>query len=227
MERLVKSPINRRWAKARGMVPWEGHREGAKTLDNFLDWCFDLGVPNVSVYICSTENLNRPKKELKELFEIFYEWFDKYDRKEFGFFDKYQVKVRFVGELNRLPKKLVKLMGRLMQKTAKYQKKCLNFLVAYGSKYEMIEVFKKIAERILKTGKIEITEKDVDTNLMVPVPLDIVIRTGGYSRLSNFLLWQASYAELITLDRLWPDFTKKDLVWCIKEFNRKKRNFGK
>jgi tritrans,polycis-undecaprenyl-diphosphate synthase [geranylgeranyl-diphosphate specific] len=196
-----------------------------KNLEKFLNWCLELGIPQVSVYVLSTENLNRPKKELEELFRLFYEYFERWEKE--SFLDKYQVKVRFVGDLERLPPKLVKLMGKIMRRTAKYQKKILNIMIAYGSKFELTQAIKKIAEKAIKLGKIEITEKDIEANLLVPTPLDLVIRTGGFSRLSNFMLLQASYAEIFTTKVLWPDFSKKDLIKAIKWYNSVQRNFGR
>lgn len=218
---------NRRWAQKRGMPSWYGHRYGAKNLQNFLNWCLELNIPNVSVFTLSTENLNRPKRELEELFNLYYKYLKRWEERKDGFLDKYEVRVKFVGDLSRLPPKLVRLMGKIMQKTAKYQKKFLNLLVAYGSHFEIKEVVKKIVQKCLEKGTIEITEKDIQENLLVPVPLDLIIRTGGYSRLSNFMLLQASYAEIITLKKLWPDFTKEDLINCIKKYNRIQKNFGK
>lgn len=203
-----------------------GHRQGYKTFDKFLDWCIELGIPHVSAYVLSTENLDRPKRELDEIFKLGYEILKTWEKKQ-PILDKYEINVRFIGDLNRLPPRLVKLMGRIMQRTAKYQKRFINFLVAYGSKFELTETMRKIAEKAIKTGRIEVTPKVIETNLLVPVPIDLIIRTGGMSRLSNFMLWQASYAEIIFLEKLWPDFTKKDLIWCIKEFNRRQRKFGR
>lgn len=217
---------NRRWSKKRHMPLWFGHIQGARTFDKFIDWCMELGIPNVSIYALSTENLNRTKREVEEIFKIFYEWLEKYEKKESGFFDKYEVRVKFVGNLSKFPSSLVRLMGRLMQRTAKYQKKCLNILVAYGSQFELMDTFKKIAKEILETGKIEITEKSIEKNLSVPVPLELIIRTGGMSRLSNFMLWQASYSEFYVTKTLWPDFTKKELIKAIRWYNSVKRNFG-
>jgi len=218
---------NRRWAKKRGMPPWYGHRQGAKTLENFLNWCLELKIPQVSIFTLSTENLNRPKRELEELFKLYYKYLDKWANKKNGFLDKYEVKVRFIGDFNKLPPKLVRLMGKLMQKTAKYQKKILNLLVAYGTHFEITHVIKKIAEKALKTGKLEITPKEIEKNLLVSVPLDLVIRTGGFSRLSNFMVWQASYAEIYTTQTLWPDFTKEELIKAIEWYNSIQRNFGR
>jgi undecaprenyl diphosphate synthase len=218
---------NRRWAKVRGLQPWAGHREGAKTLDNFLHWCMELGIKQVSVYSLSKENLNRPKKELEEIFEIFYEYIKKWERGESDFLTKYEVKVRFVGDLSRLPPKLVRLMGKLMEKTAKYQKRVLNLLVSYSGHFELKEALKRVVEKVLKNGTVEITEKDIEKNLLVSDPVQLIIRTGGYNRLSNFLLWQSAYAEVYTTKVLWPDFTKKELIKAIRWFNSVQRNFGK
>jgi tritrans,polycis-undecaprenyl-diphosphate synthase [geranylgeranyl-diphosphate specific] len=220
---------NRRWARARGLPPWEGHRAGAEKLNEFLNWCLELGIPQVSIYTLSTENLNRPKEELKHLFKLLEEYVDGLlnDKKKFALLEKYEVRVRFVGELNRLPKKLIRLMGKLMEKTAKYQKRVLNFLVAYGGKSEIVNAVKKLAEEVIKHGKIEITEKDIEKHLYVPQPLDLVIRTGGYQRLSNFLLWQASYAEIYVTKTLWPDFSKREFMKALRWYSQQKRNFGR
>jgi undecaprenyl diphosphate synthase len=218
---------NRRWARARGMEPWMGHRQGAKTLENFLKWCLELGIPQVSVYMLSTENLNRSKKELDELFDLYYKYLKKWASGKSDMLDKYEVKVRCIGDLSRLPPKLVKMMGKLMIRTAKYQKRVLNLLIAYGSHFELTETIKKIAEKMVKTGKIEITQKDIEANLLVQTPVDCIIRTGGMSRLSNFLLWQAAYAEIYVTKTLWPDFSKKELIKAIKWYNSVQRNFGK
>ena len=220
---------NRRWAQARGLPPWKGHRAGAEKLNEFLNWCLEVGIPQVSIYTLSTENLNRPKEELEHLFKLLEEYVDGLlnDKKKFALLEKYEVRVRFVGELNRLPKKLIRLMGKLMEKTAKYQKRVLNFLVAYGGKSEIVNAVKKLAEEVIKHGKIEITEKDIEKHLYVPQPLDLVIRTGGYQRLSNFLLWQASYAEIYVTKTLWPDFSKKEFMKALRWYSQQKRNFGR
>ncbi|MBU5537062.1 MAG: polyprenyl diphosphate synthase [Candidatus Aenigmatarchaeota archaeon] len=216
---------NRRWARERRMPPWKGHWEGVKNLEKILECCLKLKIREVSIYALSTENLKRPKIELDELFKIFYHYLNKWE-KEDSFLRKYQVKVRFIGDLEKLPPKLVNAMGRLMQKTAKYQKRVLNLLIAYGSKFEITQAVKKLAETLIKLGKIEITPKDIEKNLMITTPLDLVIRTGGYSRLSNFLLWQASYAEIYVTDTLWPTFTKREFMKAIRWYSSVKRNFG-
>jgi len=204
-----------------------GHRKGAKNFENFLEWCCDLDVPQISAYILSTENLDRPEKEVEELFKIYHDYLERLLKEKSSFFEKYQVKVKFVGDFERLPPKLVKLMGKIMEKTAKYQKKVLNILVAYGSHFELTNAMKILAKKIIENGKIiEITEKDIEANLLVPVPVDLVIRTGNRTRLSNLLLWQSAYAEIYVTKTLWPDFSKKDLVKAIRWFDQQKRNFG-
>jgi undecaprenyl diphosphate synthase len=219
---------NRRWArKNKKKFPWMGHRAGADAFQKFLENCMELGVPQVSVYMLSTENLKRSKREVKELFDLYYEYLKKWEEGKDGLLDKYKVKVRAVGDLDKLPPKLKRLTGKLMQKTAKYQKRVLNLMIAYGSYYELTEVMKKIANKAIKTGRIEVTPKDIEKNLLVPVPIDLVIRTGGHHRLSNFMLWQASYAEFYFTETLWPDFSKRELVKAIKWYNSCKRNYGK
>jgi undecaprenyl diphosphate synthase len=217
---------NRRWARAHRLPAWMGHRYGAQTFDKFLNWCLELNIPQISVYALSTENFNRPKRELEELFKIYYDFLKTWEKK-ISVLDKHEVKVRFIGNLSKLPPKLVKLMGKFMIRTAKYQKKFLNILIAYGSRFELIEAFKKIAKKMIKIGKIEITEKDIEQNLLVPVPIDLLIRTGGMSRLSNFLLWQAAYAEIYVTQTLWPDFSKKELIKAIRWYNNIQKNFGR
>ena len=136
------------------------------------------------------------------------------------------MKVRFVGDLNRLPPKIVKLMGKIMQKTAKYQKRLLNVLINYGGKFELVEAFKKLASKIVKAGKIEINEKDIEENLLVNSPVELIIRTGGFSRLSNFMMWQAAYAEIYVTKKLLPDFSKREFMKAIRWYSSVKRNFG-
>ncbi|MEM5814991.1 MAG: polyprenyl diphosphate synthase [Candidatus Aenigmatarchaeota archaeon] len=220
---------NRRWARKRGLPPWEGHRAGAKKLEEFLNWCLELGISNISVYALSTENLNRPKEELEKIFELFKEYINSLlnDKNKFSFFEKYEVKVRFIGELNKLPKPLLRLMHKLMKKTAKYQKRILNFLIAYGGKSELVSAFNKLMKELVKKGRVQITEKDIERHLYINIPVDLIIRTGGYQRLSNFLLWQASYAEIYITKTLWPDFSKKEFVRALKWFSEQKRNFGR
>ena len=220
---------NRRYGKLHGMRAWESHRKGAETLENFFQWCLDLNIPQLSVYTLSSENFeNRPKKEINEILNLYYKYLKKWEKKKKGnIFDKYEIRVRFVGDLSNLPPKLVNLMGKLMHKTAKYQKKVLNLMINYGGQFEITEAVKKIAQQAIKIGKVEVTAKDIERNLLVPVPIDLLIRTGGYSRISNFMIWQAAYVEIYFTKTLWPAFTKEELIKAIKWFNKVQRNYGK
>lgn len=220
------NPIYRRWARAHNIPSWKGHWFGAKKLEKFLRWCLELKIPQVSVYTLSTENLKRPKRELDELFKIFYFYLDRWENGESDFLEKYRVRVRFIGDLEKLPKKLVRLMGKVMQRTAKYQKRIINFLIGYGGKFEITQAVRAIVEECIRVGKVKITEKDIEKKLLVKEPVDLLIRTGGEKRLSNFLLWQSSYAEIIVLNKYWPDFQKKDFLKCLKEYSGRQRRFG-
>jgi undecaprenyl diphosphate synthase len=190
-----------------------------------LKWCAELKIPQVSIYTLSTENLNRPKRELDELFKLFKKFLVKW--LESGELDKYEIKVKFLGDFRKLPDDVVKLMKKIMKKTLKYDKIVLNFLVAYGSKFELTQAFKKVAEKIVKSGRIRITQKDIEKHLLVQTPVDLIIRTGGMSRLSNFLLWQSDYAEIYVTNTLWPDFSRAELIKAIRWFNGIQRNFGR
>ncbi|MCX6822005.1 MAG: polyprenyl diphosphate synthase [Candidatus Aenigmarchaeota archaeon] len=217
---------NRRWAAAHNMKPWEGHRHGAQTLDKFLDWCLELNVEQVSAYVLSSENLNRPRREVIELLKLLKHELNRFETERAAKIDKYEIKVRFCGDFSRLPNSLVKIMGRIMTRTEKYNKKFLNILIAYGGRYELTSVIKNlVAEAVRK--RLKITEKTIEENLLISGDVDLVIRTGGMSRLSNFMPWQTTYSEFYVTKVLWPDFTKNDLIKAIKWFNNMKRNFGK
>jgi len=217
---------NRRWAAEHNLKPWEGHKFGVQTFDKFLDWCLELNIQQVSAYVLSTENLNRPSREVLEILKLLKHELDRFELERAAKIDKYEIKVRFCGDFSKLPNSLVKIMRRIMRKTEKYNKKFLNILIAYGGRYELTNAIKNLIGRALKK-RIKITEKTIEENLLISGDVDLVIRTGGMSRLSNFLPWQSTYAELYVTKVLWPDFTKKDLIKAIKWFNNMKRNFGK
>jgi tritrans,polycis-undecaprenyl-diphosphate synthase [geranylgeranyl-diphosphate specific] len=217
---------NRRWAQEHGLKPWEGHRHGVKNFDKFLDWCIELNVEQVSAYVLSTENFKRPKKEVLEILKLLKNELDRFETERAGKIDKYEIRVRFLGDFTRLPGALVKIMRRIMRKTERYNKRFLNILIGYGGRYELTNAIKNLVAEAMKK-RIKITEKKVEENLLISGDVDLVIRTGGMARLSNFLTWQTAYAELYFTKVLWPDFTKKDLIEAIKWFSTQKRNFGK
>ena len=211
---------NRRWAKERGLKPWEGHEEGAKTLNNFLEWAEELSIKEVTVYALSTENLDRNSQELDFLFKIFKYWFKKLANdkriKEKG------IKIRFIGDLSLVPKDVKETAEKIQKETEKYSNFIINFCFAYGGRLELVQAFNK-----LKAKKGEIKEEDITKALWLSDEPDLVIRTGNAMRISNFLLWQTAYSEWIFLNKMWPEFTKQDLIEAIEEFKNRKRNFGK
>jgi tritrans,polycis-undecaprenyl-diphosphate synthase [geranylgeranyl-diphosphate specific] len=218
---------NRRWARKHGLKPWEGHKYGCEKFEKFLDWCLELNIPQISVYVLSTENLNRSRREVWEILHLMKQQLDKFEKEKASLFDKYEVKVKFCGNLRALPPNLVRIMKRIMKRTEKYSKRVLNLLVAYGGRFELTEVVKKLVETAIKTGRIQITQKTIEENLLISGDVDLVIRTGGMNRLSNLLPWQTTYAEIYVTETLWPDFTRKELMKAIEWFNNVKRNFGR
>lgn len=215
---------NRRWAKAKGMSPWQGHWAGADKAEEFLDWCLELGIPEISMYVLSSENLEkRSGRELQEIFKVLLERARKLMNDEK--IRKYEIKVRFCGSFHKLPSSLVDAFQRLMRRTCKHRKRVLNILVNYGSQWELRRTIAK-AVKLAMEKRIRITPKFIQKNLMVGRPLDLVIRTGAEHRLSNFLLWQAAYAEIYFTDTLWPDFSKGEFLDIIDWFNHRQRRFG-
>jgi len=217
---------NRRWALKNSLKPWKGHYAGAEKFEKFLEWCTELNIPQVSAYVLSSENLDRPEREVKELLKLFKKELERMETNKMSFLQKYQIKIKFIGDLSRLPLSLRTVMARIMEKTSKYNKRVFNLLVAYGGKFELTRAARLIAKKAMERGVITITQKTIEKNLMIKDDIDLVIRTGGQQRLSNFLPWQTSYAEMIVLKKFWPDFTKRDLIKCIEEYSRRQRRFG-
>ncbi len=208
---------NRRFAKSRGKNPWEGHLLGAKKTKEFLEWCSKYPEINkVSIYALSTENLNRSKEELDQLWKLFSRELKKIVNepviKERG------IKIRVLGDSNLWRPDLKEAAKEAIKSTKQYSKNILNIMLAYGSKLELNNAVKKVVGKPLQT---------IDNFLMVKEPLDLVIRTGGQHRLSNFMLYQASYAELYFTDTLWPDFTKKEFGKIMNWYREQEKKFGK
>ncbi len=211
---------NRRWAKKKGLPVHKGHEEGAKRLEEVLRKCWELGVKEVSVFVISTENVEkRSENEKRFLFRLIDRYLKKLgSSKEL---EKYDVRVKVVGNKKLLPKYVVERIREVETKTKSRKERKLNLLIGYGFEWEMLEVLRKLRKQK------RVTKENVRESLLVKTPLDLIIRTGGMKRLSNFLLLQASYAELYFTDKLWPDFTEKDLEVAIQWFSKQKRNFGR
>ncbi len=212
---------NRRFAKRHGWKPWVGHDKGFDKLNKLYDWILELGIEEVSLYCFSIQNFNRAELEKKFLFDIFRREIKKLLEDKRIFDNK--VRIKFVGRLGMFPDDMQNLMKQMMEKTAGHDKYLVNFAMAYGGREEIVDTVNKM----VKEGK-EINEEILQAEMWVPSDMDVVIRTSGEFRTSNFFIWQASYAELYFVYKMWPEFEKEDLVKVINEFKQKRdRRFGK
>lgn len=213
---------NRRFAKKLMLEPWKGHEYGRKKVEDLLDYAKSLGIKEMTFYALSVENINnRPKRELSFIYKIFREAFRDMDLEKLN---KDKVKMRFIGNLSLLPEDLKEQCLKLETATSKNNQFIVNFAIAYGGRQELIEAVKNILKK--KTKVDEVNNSLIEENLYMDSQPDLIIRTGGEKRTSNFLLWQASYSEWFFLDKMWPEFKKEDLINCIEEFKKRKRNFG-
>ncbi|MCM8761767.1 MAG: isoprenyl transferase [Candidatus Omnitrophica bacterium] len=211
---------NGRWAKRKGLPRIAGHREGLKAVRAVVKAARKYGVKYLTLYSFSTENWKRPEDEVRFLFHLMEERL----RKEGQQLDKNNVKVSFIGKKDGLPAKLVKTMGCVERHTFKNTGLTLIFAINYGSRQEITDAVK----RIISSGEKDITEDLIEKNLYtvgIPAP-DLIIRTSGEKRLSNFLLWQAAYAELYFTHTLWPDFKEDEFLKALFDYQRRKRRFG-
>jgi tritrans,polycis-undecaprenyl-diphosphate synthase [geranylgeranyl-diphosphate specific] len=221
---------NRRWAVEKEQNPWFGHKKGADTVENLLDWCWQLGVKFITLYTFSVENFSRKPDEIDEIMKIAENRFKKLliDKR----IHKNKVHVRVIGQVNLLPKKLQQLISEVETATSEYNNQFLNFAFAYGGRAEILNATKNIAKEV-KKGKIKINdidektfEKYLYTSHMPNQEPDLIVRTSGEERLSGFLLWQSAYSELAFLDVYWPDFRLIDLLRAMRTFQIRKRRFG-
>ncbi|MEM2716527.1 MAG: polyprenyl diphosphate synthase [Archaeoglobaceae archaeon] len=217
---------NRRFAKKKGLLEFMGHEFGTKKAEEVLDWCWELGVKMLTLYAFSTENFKRSEIEKRNIFQIFERELKRLlnDKKTY----ERQVKVKIIGRKDLLPENLQKLIEEVEIATAKHDKCFLNVAVAYGGRQELIDATKKIVERV-KRGELmpeEIDEKIVNESLYNSHELyskvDIVIRSGGEQRLSNFLPWQTANSVAYFCDVYWPEFRKIDLLRAIREWQRRR-----
>ena len=206
---------NGTWSKRKGLSKKKGHQRGVKSAKNFTSYSLDAGIKNLTLFALSNENLLRSKFELSNLFDIFFYSF----AEEKEFLKDNKIRIKFIGNLDKLPKKLKDIALLLEYETKKNKK--LNLFVAlnYGGKQDIIQAVKKSKN---KSSSFEnyLFSKDLPE-------VDLLIRTGGYRRLSNFLLWQTSYAELYFTDVLWPDFSKKNFAKALDWYRGVNRKFGK
>lgn len=218
---------NRRFAKKLMMKPWKGHEWGAQKIGDLLEWCKELEVKELTLYAFSMQNFNRPKDEFDYLMKLFLDFFtnEEYNSK----IHKNKIRINFLGRIHLFPKEVYEAMVKLMEETKHYPDYQINFAMAYGGREEVIDAVKKISEKI-KDGDIDINqinEEVFSENLYTDHEPDLIIRTGGDHRTSNFLIWQSWYSEWCFLEKTWPEFEKEDLINAINDFSKRERRFGK
>ncbi|PQJ31271.1 di-trans,poly-cis-decaprenylcistransferase [Nonlabens arenilitoris] len=218
---------NGRWAKKQGLMRVRGHEKGAKAVRETVETCAELGIKNLTLYAFSTENWKRPKLEVDTLMRLLVSSL----KKELPTLQKNNISLKAVGSLELLPKTAQKELQEVITATASNDHMNLTLALSYGSREELITVIKNVASKV-KEGEIEIENINQDTinsllytNYMPDV--DLLIRTSGEQRISNFLLWQIAYAELYFTDVLWPDFRKEHLIEALKNYQDRERRFGK
>ena len=195
-----------------------GHLEGLNTVKKIVEASIKLNIPIVTFYVFSSENWLRPAKEIKYLFKLIYSYF----KLELENIVKNNIKINILGRNNNLPIKIKQILKKTAELTKNNKKIIVNLAINYGSKNELIDSIKKI-----KLNKLIISEHSINKYLYTSLPFpDILVRTGGKKRLSNFMLWQLAYTELFFLEKLWPDFNKNDLKIILKQYSKIKRNFG-
>jgi undecaprenyl diphosphate synthase len=213
---------NARWAEARGLPVSEGHREGTRAVRRTVEAAIALGIRSLAVYAFSTENWARPPEEVTDLMEIFGETIER----ELPELAEQGVRTRFVGRRDRAPAELREQMERLERETEGNDTLLLWIAFDYGGREEMVHVARRLAEDDVPAG--EIDEAALAARLYAPdLPdPDLLVRTSGELRLSNFFLWQLAYAELVFVETLWPDFGEADLRSALGEYARRRRRFG-
>jgi len=219
---------NRRFAQKLGMEHVKGHLAGSDKLEEVMEWCIELGINVLTVYAFSTENIKRNKDEVDFLMRMFADSFRKAGDDERVHRNK--IRIKAIGRTELLPKTVQDAIRFAEEKTKNYDKHFFNIAVAYGGREEILNAVKRIAEDV-KKGKIN--EEDINEKLMssylytsdIPDP-DLILRTSGEERISNFLLWQIAYSELYFADVYWPGLRKIDFLRAIKSYQERKRRFG-
>lgn len=211
---------NGRWATKRMMPRTFGHKHGAENFKKIVEYCGDIGIKTVTVYAFSTENWGRPKTEVDTIMALLDEYVDTCERE----MDERDLRYKFIGDMSVLTPALQEKIARV-EELSKNKTLLLNVALNYGARAEIVNAF----NTLLKEGKTAVTEADVSDALYTShcSDPDMIVRTGGDIRLSNFLLWQAQYSELYFTDVLWPDLSTDDVDSIIEEFYKRKRRYGK
>ena len=218
---------NGRWATQKGKLRVFGHRNGVKAVQSTIEGAAKIGIQYITLYAFSTENWNRPKFEVNALMELLVDTI----QKEINTLNKNKIRLKAIGDLNSLPQKAKEKLEKAINETAVNDHMTLILALSYSSKWEIINAVKEITNKV-KSGEIstdEINENLIDNSLStigIPDP-ELMIRTSGEHRISNFLLWQLAYAELYFTPKLWPDFRDEDLYEALLSFQKRERRFGK
>ena len=218
---------NGRWARKRGLRREKGHQAGKKSVKKIIESCIELGIKYLTLYAFSTENWNRPKIEIDFLMQLLFLSLND----EFENLNKNNIKFDTIGNLERLPKKISNYLEKVKLETNRNSTLTLTLALSYGSRNELIDAMKEIS---LKVKNNIISSKNIDETVInnhlytrnLP-DVDLLIRTSGEKRISNFLLWQIAYSELYFTEKLWPDFEKKDLYKALISYQNRERRFGK
>ncbi|MFL0354180.1 isoprenyl transferase [Xanthomarina sp. GH4-25] len=218
---------NGRWAKQKGMLRAFGHENGTKAVRQVVEGSAELGIENLTLYAFSTENWNRPKLEVQTLMKLLVSSL----KKEIKTLQDNNIKLLAIGNLDELPKKARKELNEVIEKTKDNSRMVLTLALSYGSREELINTVKKISIKVKNNiiSPENIDESVINEHLYTRNlhDVDLLIRTSGEQRISNFLLWQIAYAELYFTNVLWPDFTKEHLYEAIIEYQKRERRFGK
>lgn len=217
---------NGRWAKERGLPRAEGHRAGAESIREVTEACIELGVKYLTLYAFSSENWNRPQNEVDGLMKLL----DRFLDEKASELDKQNIRLQAIGDLDRLPAATRKRLDRIQEQTKNHQTMTLVLALSYGAREEITAAVRSIAKAVVAG---EISLEEIDPELFskhlytknIPDP-DLLIRTSGEMRISNFLLWQISYSEIVIVKKMWPDFRQGDLFAAVEEYNKRHRRFG-
>jgi len=222
---------NRRWATEQGLTPWEGHEKGAGNIEDFLDWCQELGgILSTTMYVFSTENFSRSETEVSRIMELVIRYLDRMivDQRV----HRQQIRFKAIGRIGMLPQELQDQIRHAEEATQEHDQFFLNLAIAYGGRTEILDAVKEIAREVL-SGDLspdEIDEQAISrrlyTSYLPKADPDLIIRTSGEIRISNFLLWQGAYSELCFIDVYWPAFRKIDLLRAIRVYQQRRRRYG-
>lgn len=216
---------NGRWARRRGWERILGHRQGAGTVREVTTACARLGLPRLTLYAFSSENWQRPAREVAVLMELLVEYLER----ELPTLHEERIRLRAIGRLERLPDTARAALSRALAETAAYRRMTLTLALSYGGRDELVDACRALARRVAAG---ELAPEDIDAAALQEAlydgdDVDLVIRTAGEQRLSNFLPWQTAYAEFVSHPACWPEFTVADLHACLREYQRRERRFGR